>query len=80
MTKVSSDTPHLILKKGILAILIMYAGQLLAGIAVSYGFKFFSPTNEVPLEFKRLKNLWQNEIEIKYKMKVIWYLTKLYCT
>ena len=50
MTKVSSNTPYLTLKKGIQAIVIMYAGQLLAGIAVSYGFKFFSPTNIVPLE------------------------------
>lgn len=46
------ETKHksLTLKRGILAIVIMYACQLLAGIAISYGFKFFSPTNKVPLE------------------------------
>jgi len=41
---------QLTIKRGILAIVIMYACQLLAGIAISYGFKFFSPTNKVPLE------------------------------
>jgi membrane protease YdiL (CAAX protease family) len=47
-----TETKHqkLTIKRGILAIVIMYACQLLAGIAISYGFKFFSPTNEVPLE------------------------------
>jgi membrane protease YdiL (CAAX protease family) len=47
-----TETIHkqLTIKRGILAIVIMYACQLLAGIAISYGFKFFSPTNEVPLE------------------------------
>lgn len=50
MTKAKSKAHQLTMKKGILAIVIMYAGQLLAGIAISYGFKFFSPTNKVPLE------------------------------
>lgn len=47
-----TQTKHklLTIKRGILAIVIMYVCQLLAGIAISYGFKFFSPTNEVPLE------------------------------
>ncbi len=47
-----TETKHklLTIKRGILAIVIMYACQLLAGIAISYGFKIFSPTNEVPLE------------------------------
>jgi hypothetical protein len=47
-----TETKHmqLTIKRGILAIVIMYACQLLAGIAISYGFKFFSSTNEVPLE------------------------------
>lgn len=47
-----TETKHqqLTIKKGILAIVIMYACQLIAGIAISYGFKFFSPTNKVPLE------------------------------
>lgn len=41
---------QLTVKRGILAIVIMYACQLLAGIAISYGFKFFSPSNKVSLE------------------------------
>lgn len=41
---------QLTIKRGILAIVVLYACQLLAGIAISYGFKFFSPTNKVPLE------------------------------
>ena len=41
---------QLTIKRGILAIVIMYACQLLAGITISYGFKFFSPNNKVPLE------------------------------
>jgi membrane protease YdiL (CAAX protease family) len=47
-----TETKHrqLTIKRGILAIVIMYACQLLAGIAISYGFKFFSSNNEVPLE------------------------------
>ena len=47
-----TETKHqqLTIKRGILAIVIMYACQLLAGIAISYGFKFFSPINKVPLE------------------------------
>lgn len=49
---IETETKHksLTLKRGILAIVIMYACQLLAGIAISYGFKFFSPTDKVPLE------------------------------
>lgn len=38
------------LKRGILALVLMYACQLLAGIIVSYGFKFASPDNTVPIE------------------------------
>lgn len=41
---------QLTIKRGVLAIVIMYASQLLVGIAISYAFKFFSPTNKVPLE------------------------------
>ena len=41
---------QLTIKRGILAIVIMYACQLLAGIVISYGFKFFSPSNEIPIE------------------------------
>ncbi len=50
MTEAESKRQRLTIKRGILAIVIMYACQLLAGIAISYGFKFFSPTNKVPLE------------------------------
>lgn len=42
--------PQLTLKKGILAIVIMYACQLIAGTAISYGFKMIAPTNEIPIE------------------------------
>jgi membrane protease YdiL (CAAX protease family) len=47
-----TETIHkqLTIKRGILAIVVMYACQLLAGIIISYGFKFFSPNNEVPIE------------------------------
>lgn len=47
-----TETIHkqLTIKRGILAIVVMYACQLLAGIVISYGFKFFSPNNEVPIE------------------------------
>lgn len=50
MTETASKHHRLTIKRGILAIAIMYVCQLLAGIAISYGFKFFSPTNKVPLE------------------------------
>ncbi|WP_425636523.1 lysostaphin resistance A-like protein [Algoriphagus yeomjeoni] len=47
-----TETKHkqLTIKRGILAIVVMYACQLLAGIVISYGFKFFSPSNEIPIE------------------------------
>jgi hypothetical protein len=47
-----TKTKHqkLTIKRGILAIVIMYAFQLLAGIAISYGFKFFSTDNNVSIE------------------------------
>jgi membrane protease YdiL (CAAX protease family) len=47
---------HLSIKRGILAIVIIYACQLLAGIAISYAFKFFSPANQVPLEILGLSS------------------------
>lgn len=47
---------QLSIKRGILAIVIMYACQLLAGIGISYGFKFFSPSNQVPLEILGLSS------------------------
>ena len=50
MTETEIKRQQLTIKRGILAIVIMYVCQLLAGIAISYGFKFFSPTNKVPLE------------------------------
>ena len=50
MTETEIKRQQLTIKRGILAIVIMYACQLLAGIAISYGFKFFSPTDKVPLE------------------------------
>ena len=53
-----TETKHqqLTIKRGVLAIVIMYACQLLAGITISYGFKFFSPINKVPLEILGLSS------------------------
>lgn len=47
-----TETTHkqLTIKRGVLAIVIMYACQLLAGIIISYGFKFFSPSIKISLE------------------------------
>jgi len=41
---------QLTIKRGVLAIVIMYACQLIAGFAISYGFKFFLPNNKVSIE------------------------------
>lgn len=41
---------QLTLKRGILAIVVMYACQLLAGIITSYSFKFFVPSKTVSIE------------------------------
>jgi membrane protease YdiL (CAAX protease family) len=43
-------TPSLTIRKGLLAIVVMYAAQLVAGTAVSYAFKTLAPSNEVKLE------------------------------
>jgi membrane protease YdiL (CAAX protease family) len=50
MTETKSCAHQLTVKNGILAIVAMYACQLLAGIAISYAFKIITPTNKVPLE------------------------------
>jgi membrane protease YdiL (CAAX protease family) len=50
MNETKSNTPQLTVKKGILAIVAMYACQLIAGITISYAFKIMAPTNNVPLE------------------------------
>ncbi len=50
MTETKSNTHQLTVKKGILAIVAMYLCQILAGIAISYAFKIFTPTNKVPIE------------------------------
>ena len=41
---------QLTIKRGILAIVGMYACQLLAGIIISYAFKLFASPNNVPIE------------------------------
>lgn len=51
MIETKSNAHQLTVKKGILAIIAMYACQLLAGIAISYAFKIITPTHKVPLEF-----------------------------
>jgi membrane protease YdiL (CAAX protease family) len=50
MTETKSNAHQLTVKKGILAIVAMYACQLLAGIAISYAFKIITPINNVPIE------------------------------
>lgn len=46
------ETKHrpLTTKRGILAIVVMYVCQLMAGITISYAFKIFRPQTETPLE------------------------------
>jgi hypothetical protein len=46
----ATDPYPLTIKKGILAIIAMYACQILVGIAVSYAFRFMAPTGEVEIE------------------------------
>lgn len=50
MTVTVSKRQQLTLKKGILAIVAMYACQLLAGTAISYAFKMITATSEIPIE------------------------------
>ncbi|MGB0429690.1 MAG: hypothetical protein ACPGLV_04390 [Bacteroidia bacterium] len=50
MTETTTNRQHLTIKRGILALVIMYASQLIAGTAISYAFKLFEPTNQIPLE------------------------------
>ncbi len=46
-----ANNPYpLTIKKGILAIVAMYACQIIAGIAISYGFKFMDPNHEAEIE------------------------------
>lgn len=49
MKELSSTQHQLTIKRGILAIVAMYACQLLAGIFISYAFKL-TPTNNTPIE------------------------------
>ena len=46
----ATDPYPLTIKKGILAIIAMYACQMLVGIAVSYAFRFMAPADEVEIE------------------------------
>ncbi len=50
--KIEADSNHqkLTIKRGILAIAIMYVFQLLAGIGISYAIKLLNPSREIPLE------------------------------
>ncbi|WP_425422815.1 CPBP family intramembrane glutamic endopeptidase [Phaeodactylibacter xiamenensis] len=47
-----TETKHeqLTIKRGILAVVIMYTCQLMAGSAISYAFKMNTPANEIPIE------------------------------
>ena len=45
-----SKRSQLTIKRGILAIVVMYACQLLAGVITSYAFKFFVQSDDVSIE------------------------------
>jgi membrane protease YdiL (CAAX protease family) len=57
MTEIKSNNSQLTVKKGILAIVVMYACQLLAGVAISYAFKLFAPANQAPIEIIGLASI-----------------------
>lgn len=50
MIKTETKGQELTIKRGILAIIIMYVCQLIAGITISYAFKIIAPKDEIPLE------------------------------
>ena len=50
MTETGIKLQELTIKRGILAIVIMYACGIIAGTAISYAFKMLTPTKEIPLE------------------------------
>jgi membrane protease YdiL (CAAX protease family) len=50
MTETKTKRQQLTIKRGILAIVIMYACQLIAGTAISYAFKMITPAKEIPIE------------------------------
>ena len=50
MTEKETKRQQLTIKRGILAIVIMYACQIIAGTAISYAFRINAPTKEIPLE------------------------------
>ncbi len=61
-----TDTIHkpLTIKRGVLAIVIMYVCQLIAGIIISYAFKMVEPANEMPLEMIGLASILLSGIMI----------------
>ena len=61
-----TDTIHkpLTIKRGVLAIVIMYVCQLIAGIIISYAFKMVKPANEMPLEMIGLASILLSGIMI----------------
>jgi membrane protease YdiL (CAAX protease family) len=50
MTETEAAPQQLTIKRGILAIVAMYACQLVAGTVISYAFKLTNPTHQMPIE------------------------------
>ena len=50
MSEIKNKRQQLTIKRGILAIVIMYACQLIAGVIASYLFKMISPGKQAPIE------------------------------
>jgi membrane protease YdiL (CAAX protease family) len=57
MTETVNKRQKLTIKRGILAIIIMYASQLIAGTVISYAFKMTTPTDQVPIEIIGLASI-----------------------
>lgn len=64
MTEIKSNNNQLTVKKGILAIVAMYACQLLAGVVISYAFKIIAPANQAPIEIIGLASILLSGIMI----------------
>ncbi len=65
---ISTKSNELTLKKGVLALILMYASQLLAGIIISYTFKFFYGTDGVDIQIIGLTSILLSGI-----MVLLWF-------
>lgn len=50
MTETNTNRQQLTIKRGVLAVIVMYARQLLVGVAISYAIKIIFPANKIPVE------------------------------